>query len=99
MQKTPFARSHPTSHIANSPIVNVIFYRPKNAGDGNWVLIDAGVFGVGPAIRNAARVRFGQNGRPACVILTHGHCDHVGFLETLSKEWDVPVYAQPLEYP
>lgn len=80
-------------------IVNVVFYGPPGAGDGNWVLIDAGVFGSGPAIRNAARSRFGQNGRPACIVLTHGHFDHVGLLETLSNEWDVPVYAHPLEHP
>jgi glyoxylase-like metal-dependent hydrolase (beta-lactamase superfamily II) len=80
-------------------IVNVVFYGQANAGDGNWVLIDAGVFGSGPAIRDAARARFGQNGRPACIVLTHGHFDHVGVLETLSDEWDVPVYAHPIEHP
>jgi glyoxylase-like metal-dependent hydrolase (beta-lactamase superfamily II) len=32
-------------------------------------------------------------------VLTHGHFDHVGALATLSQEWDVPVYAHPLEHP
>jgi glyoxylase-like metal-dependent hydrolase (beta-lactamase superfamily II) len=32
-------------------------------------------------------------------VLTHGHFDHVGALETLSGEWDVPVYAHRLEHP
>ncbi|CCD84178.1 conserved hypothetical protein; putative Metallo-hydrolase/oxidoreductase (Beta-lactamase domain-containing protein) [Bradyrhizobium sp. ORS 285] len=80
-------------------IVNVAFYGEAGAGDGGWVLIDAGVFGSGPAIRHAAQARFGGSGRPACIVLTHGHFDHVGVLETLSREWDVPVYAHPLEHP
>ncbi|CCD97324.1 conserved hypothetical protein [Bradyrhizobium sp. ORS 375] len=80
-------------------IVNVVFYGQPNAGDGSWVLIDAGVFGSGPAIRHAAQARFGDTGRPACIVLTHGHFDHVGVLEALSGEWNVPVYAHPLEHP
>ncbi|CAL78966.1 conserved hypothetical protein; putative Metallo-hydrolase/oxidoreductase [Bradyrhizobium sp. ORS 278] len=80
-------------------IVNVVFYGRPGAGDGGWVLIDAGMFGSGPAIRHAAQARFGGSGRPACIILTHGHFDHVGVLEDLSRAWDVPVYAHPLEHP
>ncbi len=77
-------------------IVNVIFFGLP--GDTRWVLIDAGVAGSGPAIRAAARARFGQRS-PAAIILTHGHFDHVGALETLAAKWDVPVYAHPLEHP
>src|ERR1700684_4366922 len=75
-------------------IVNVVFVGFEKAGDGNWVLIDAGIPGSAPAIRAAASARFGGNGRPACIIMTHAHFDHVGVLETLAEEWDVPVYAQ-----
>jgi glyoxylase-like metal-dependent hydrolase (beta-lactamase superfamily II) len=80
-------------------IVNVVFYGPRNAGDGGWVLIDAGVFGTKPLIKSAAAQRFGDNARPAAIVLTHGHFDHVGVLEDLAAEWDVPVYAHPLEHP
>jgi glyoxylase-like metal-dependent hydrolase (beta-lactamase superfamily II) len=80
-------------------IVNVIFFGPPGAGDGQWVLIDAGVTGSASAIRSAAQARFGQTGRPSAIILTHGHFDHVGSLETLAAEWDVPVYAHRLEHP
>lgn len=80
-------------------IVNVIFVGFENAGDGNWVLVDAGIAGSADAIRSAARTRFGGSGRPAAIIMTHAHFDHVGALETLAGEWDVPVYAHPAEHP
>jgi glyoxylase-like metal-dependent hydrolase (beta-lactamase superfamily II) len=80
-------------------IVNVIFFGPINAGDRRWVLIDAGIAGSASAIRSAAEARFGQGARPSAIILTHGHFDHVGALETLAAEWDVPVYAHGLEHP
>jgi glyoxylase-like metal-dependent hydrolase (beta-lactamase superfamily II) len=74
-------------------IVNVIFFGRPDAGDRRWVLIDAGIAGSASAIRSAARARFGQGARPSAIILTHCHFDHVGALETLAAEWDVPVYA------
>ena len=80
-------------------IVNVIFYGRPGAGDGNWTLIDTGMPGAASDIRSAAQARFGGFGRPSAIVLTHGHFDHVGPLETLAKEWDVPVYAHKLEHP
>lgn len=80
-------------------IVNVIFVGVEGAGDGNWALVDAGIPGSAPAIRSAAKARFGDHGRPACIIMTHAHFDHVGALETLASEWNVPVYAHHAEHP
>lgn len=80
-------------------IVNVFMYGAPDAGDRGWVLIDAGVYGSAGAIRKAAASRFGEDARPACIVLTHGHFDHVGALRTLAEEWDVPVYAHELEMP
>ncbi|WP_369723179.1 MBL fold metallo-hydrolase [Bradyrhizobium sp. LLZ17] len=80
-------------------IVNVIFVGLESAGDGNWVLVDAGIPGSAQAIRSAASARFGGQGRPACIVMTHAHFDHVGALETLAREWDVPVYAHAAEHP
>jgi glyoxylase-like metal-dependent hydrolase (beta-lactamase superfamily II) len=80
-------------------MVNVIFVGLPDAGDRNWVLVDAGVIWAKSTIRSAAAERFGDNARPAAIILTHGHFDHVGALEDLAAEWDVPVYAHELEHP
>jgi glyoxylase-like metal-dependent hydrolase (beta-lactamase superfamily II) len=80
-------------------IVNVVFYGSPGSRDRGWVLVDAGLFGTGGFIRDAARARFGEGSRPAAIVMTHGHFDHVGALERLAEEWDVPVYAHPLERP
>src|SRR5678816_1107655 len=81
-------------------IVNVVFYGYPDAGDGGWVLIDAGIPGsAGPIIR-AAEARFGEGAGPAAIILTHGHFDHVSALEKLEQFWKkVPIYAHELELP
>lgn len=80
-------------------IVNVVFYGRAGAGDREWVLIDAGLYGTKAWITDAASRRFGAGARPACIVLTHGHFDHVGALEDLAAEWDAPVFAHELERP
>jgi glyoxylase-like metal-dependent hydrolase (beta-lactamase superfamily II) len=80
-------------------LVNVVFVGAPGAGDRDWVLVDAGVPGAKRAIVAAAEARFGVGARPAAIVLTHGHFDHVGVLEDLAAEWDVPIYAHALERP
>ena len=84
-------------------IVNVAFLGRPGCGAGNWALVDAGLPGTAGAIREVARERFG-GGRdepcpPACIVMTHGHFDHVGALEELAEGWDVPVLCHPAEAP
>jgi glyoxylase-like metal-dependent hydrolase (beta-lactamase superfamily II) len=64
-----------------------------------WVLVDAGLAVGAAQILTVAAARFGENARPAAIVLTHGHFDHVGALDALLHVWDVPVYAHTLELP
>jgi glyoxylase-like metal-dependent hydrolase (beta-lactamase superfamily II) len=68
-------------------IVNVCFVGPAGAGDREWVLVDAGLPASAERIEHAAARLFGAGSRPAAIVLTHGHFDHV------------PVYAHELELP
>jgi glyoxylase-like metal-dependent hydrolase (beta-lactamase superfamily II) len=80
-------------------IVNLYFFGPPGAGDRGWVLIDAGMPGGAHYTRLAAERRFGPGARPAAIVLTHGHQDHVGSLASLAQAWDAEIYAHPLELP
>ena len=80
-------------------LVNVAFIGPVGAVDRDWLLVDAGLSGSEPEIVAAAAHRFGAASRPAAIVLTHAHFDHVGAVLDLSERWDVPVFAHPLEHP
>ncbi|RQP10257.1 MAG: MBL fold metallo-hydrolase [Chryseobacterium sp.] len=77
-------------------IVNVIMLGHT---DGPWMLVDIGVPKSADGIIKAAAERFGADNPPRAIVLTHGHFDHVGNIVALEQEWNVPVFAHPLEFP
>ena len=79
-------------------MVNVYFVGEPKAGDRGWVLVDTGMPTSEAAIVREAERRFGRS-RPAAIILTHGHFDHVGSAQALANRWDAPIYAHRLEMP
>jgi len=96
----------PAANVARLRIgfVNVYFVGAPDAGRSDstatpWVLVDAGLAMGAAQILDVAAARFGPESRPAAIVLTHGHFDHVGALDALLHVWDVPVYAHALELP
>ncbi len=78
-------------------IVNVVMIGHPETGE--WVLIDTGMPKCGREIESVAYERFGKGRSPKAILLTHGHFDHVGNTVHLLDQWDIPVYAHPLEFP
>ncbi len=87
----------PDVYYYTDQIVNIGFIGDPH--EGKWVLVDAGLPNAAPEIRSVVVDRFGRKSKPEAIILTHGHFDHVGGLVELVDEWEVPVYAHPLEIP
>ena len=67
-----------------------------STADG-WVLVDAALNGSAGRIRAWAQEHFEV--APQAIVLTHGHFDHVGAIDDLLEEWDVPVYVHADELP
>ena len=79
--------------------VNVYLAGRRQQAATPWALVDAGLAIGAAQILDVAAERFGVERRPAAIVLTHGHFDHVGALEPLLAVWDVPVYAHTAELP
>ncbi|GAB3947812.1 MBL fold metallo-hydrolase [Spirosoma harenae] len=95
--KTPYDVRDDVAGI-KTLFVNVFFIGKR--GHGNpWILVDTGFMGYADQIKSHAAKLFGSNNKPQAIVLTHGHADHTGTLKKLLEEWDVPVYAHPLELP
>ncbi|RYZ15737.1 MAG: MBL fold metallo-hydrolase, partial [Sphingobacteriales bacterium] len=76
----------------------VNYYFVRNDTDDTWFIIDTGLAGSAEKIRSMANKLFGAK-PPAAIILTHGHFDHTGSVQSLAEGWHVPVYAHYLEFP
>lgn len=80
-------------------IANLCFIGKPGAQAGEWFLVDAGLAMSAGQIREVAKQRFGPDRPPKAILLTHGHFDHVGALEALCEQWQVPIYAHEREMP
>ncbi len=88
----------PDVHGLKTLFVNVFFVGQPGSGNP-WVLVDAGLPGYASQIKKRAEELFGSGAKPEAIVLTHGHFDHVGTLETLLEDWNVPVWVHSLELP
>src|SRR5688572_1856347 len=79
--------------------IMVNMYMIYSAAEQKWFLIDTGLKWSAPKIRKMADDLFWPDTRPAAIILTHGHFDHVGSVAALADEWRVPVYSHIMEVP
>ena len=96
----PLSAYDVTDDVRGMKTVFVNLFFVGEPGTGNpWVLVDAGLPGFASQIRQRAEELYGANNPPKAIVLTHGHADHTGSLETLLKTWNVPVYAHKLERP
>ncbi len=69
-------------------MVSTNCYLAKNRGTGELLIID-------PADNadHIARKISGLGGKPAAILLTHGHFDHIGAAEELKERYRIPVCA------
>ncbi len=74
-------------------------YLVGEPGGGSWAIVDTGVPGHFDAIKSAAARVYGDDAKPAAIILTHSHFDHYGSALDLATYYDVPVHAHRLERP
>lgn len=65
----------------------------------SWVLIDAAWSNRGLLIKQTVEQLFGENTRPAAILLTHVHADHSGSALELARSWDLPLHVHPDEMP
>lgn len=78
-------------------IVNICGIEDEDRGE--WILVDTGMPRSASLIITACEERFGTGNKPKCIVLTHGHFDHVGGIIELINYWQVPVYAHEQELP
>ena len=90
-----------------TPEVTLLDFAAVNAflvgdplSDGKeFVLVDTGLENSYNFILETVKKYYGRDARPQCIVLTHGHFDHVGSVIKLSEHWNVPVYVHELELP
>lgn len=87
----------PDIMVLQFPLVNALFV--GNPQKGEWNLVGGGMAHTAKSIVKEAENRFGKGSKPAAIILSHGHFDHVGAVTELVSQWNTTVYAHSLELP
>lgn len=91
---------HPAPGVIRLRHLIVNSYLVGDPGSPTWAVVDAGLSNMcGARIIHEAEKQFGRGAKPAGIILTHGHFDHVGGLQPMIDHWNVPVYAHSLVLP
>lgn len=85
--------------LLNFTVVNAFLVGDYLSDGKEFVLVDTGLENSYDFILEAVGKYYGKDVRPQCIVLTHGHFDHVGSVIKLSEYWDVPVYIHELELP
>ncbi|MFW6265067.1 MAG: MBL fold metallo-hydrolase [Bacillota bacterium] len=85
--------------ILQFPLVNSLLVGDPKKANTEWVLVGAGMAHTAKSILTEAENRFGKGSKPAAIILSHGHFDHVGAITELVNQWNTVVYAHGLEMP
>lgn len=93
-QVVPFNAIAPNLYGLRITFVNVFAVTHP---DRSWTLVDAAIPFSAARIRHWAEGKFAT--APNAIVLTHGHFDHVGAAGELAKDWDIPIFAHPLEFP
>ncbi|CAN5665685.1 MBL fold metallo-hydrolase [soil metagenome] len=95
------------NHASSEPVAPGVEYLTTvfvnlymvGAPDGPWILLDTGLPKTDALTLRVVEKRYGTGARPEAIILTHGHFDHAGSAGALADQWNVPIYAHPLELP
>lgn len=85
--------------LLNFTVVNAFLVGDPFADSKDFILVDTGMENSFKFILEAVNKHYGKGIRPRCIVLTHGHFDHVGSVIRLAEYWDVPVYVHELELP
>ena len=89
----------PEVTLLNFTVVNAFLVGDPLSDGKEFVLVDTGLENAYDFILETVKKYYGKDIRPQCIVLTHGHFDHVGSVIKLSEYWDVPVYIHELELP
>lgn len=85
--------------LLNFTVVNAFLIGDPLSDGKEFILVDTGLENSYDFILESVSKHYGKGIRPQCIVLTHGHFDHVGSVIKLSEHWDVPVYIHELELP